>query len=69
MTAMALARTLAEIAPNHPLTNHLTVAYWKGGDENIEQQLFRPEHIERLLLGVVLVRLNISLSLSSLVWK
>ncbi|MEE3241403.1 MAG: acyl-CoA reductase [Pseudomonadota bacterium] len=49
MTAMALARTLAEIAPNHPLTNHLSVAYWKGGDENIEQQLFRPEHIEKIV--------------------
>jgi len=49
LTAMAIARTLAEIAPGHPLTRHLTVAYWKGGDTEVEQQLYRPEHIEKIV--------------------
>jgi hypothetical protein len=49
LTAMALARTLADIAPNHPVTKHLTVAYWKGGDEALEQKLYRPEHIEKII--------------------
>jgi len=49
LTVMALARTLAEIAPEHPVTKHLTVAYWKGGDETLEQQLYRPEHIEKII--------------------
>lgn len=49
LTAMAIARTLADIAPNHPLTKHLSVAYWKGGDTRIEEALYRPEHIEKMI--------------------
>lgn len=49
MTAIALARTLADIAPNHPVTKHLSVAYWKGGDEAFEQQLYKPEYIEKIV--------------------
>lgn len=49
LTAMAIARTLADIAPGHPLTRHLAVAYWKGGDEQVEEQLYKPEHIEKIV--------------------
>jgi hypothetical protein len=49
LTAIAIARTLAEVAPGHPLTKHLAVAYWKGGDTAIEEQLYRPEKIEKIV--------------------
>ncbi|MEN8162134.1 MAG: acyl-CoA reductase, partial [Myxococcota bacterium] len=49
LTAVAIARTLADVAPNHPLTKHLTVAYWKGGDTSVEERLFRPEHVEKIV--------------------
>jgi hypothetical protein len=49
LTAMAIARTLADIAPDHPITKHLAVAYWKGGDEQLEEQLYKPEHIEKII--------------------
>jgi hypothetical protein len=49
LTAIAIARTLAEVAPGHPLTRHLAVAYWKGGDTEIEEQLYRPEKIEKIV--------------------
>ena len=49
LTALAIARTLADIAPNHPLTRHLGVGYWKGGDTHLEQQLYRPENIEKII--------------------
>ena len=49
LTAFAIIRTLAEIAPDHPLTRHLSVAYWRGGDETFESQLYRPEHIEKIV--------------------
>jgi hypothetical protein len=49
LTAMAIARTLADVAPNHPLTKHLAVAYWKGGDEAFEEKLYRPENIEKII--------------------
>ena len=49
LTAVAIARTLADVAPNHPLTKHLAVAYWKGGDTAVEERLYRPEHIEKIV--------------------
>lgn len=49
LTALAIARTLADVAPNHPLTKHLAVAYWKGGDLSVEEALFRPEHVEKIV--------------------
>ena len=48
-TALAIAQTMIDMAPDHPLTRHLSVAYWKGGDEAFEQQLYRPEHIEKIV--------------------
>ncbi|MCX2979282.1 long-chain-fatty-acyl-CoA reductase [Halieaceae bacterium IMCC14734] len=49
LTAMAIVRTLHDIAPDHPITRHLTVAYWKGGDTQLESTLYRPEHIEKIV--------------------
>lgn len=49
LTAVAIARTLADVAPNHPLTRHLAVAYWKGGDTSVEEPLYRPEHVEKIV--------------------
>jgi hypothetical protein len=49
LTAMAIARTLAEIAPGHPLTRHLSVVYWRGGDTELEEKLLRPEHLEKIV--------------------
>ena len=49
LTAVAIARTLADVAPDHPITKHLSVAYWKGGDTAVEEQLYRPEHIEKIV--------------------
>ncbi len=49
LTATAIARTLADVAPGHPLTKHLTVGYWKGGDVAVEEKLYRPENIEKII--------------------
>jgi hypothetical protein len=49
MTAVAIARTLADVAPDHPITKHLVVGYWKGGDVAVEEPLYRPEHIEKIV--------------------
>lgn len=49
LTAIAIARTLADIAPNHPITRHLAVGYWKGGDLAVEEALYQPQHIEKIV--------------------
>jgi hypothetical protein len=48
-TAAAIAQTMVEMAPEHPITRHLSVAYWKGGDRDFEQKLYRPENIEKIV--------------------
>ena len=49
LTAIAIARTLADVAPNHPITKHLAVGYWKGGDLAVEEALYQPHHIEKIV--------------------
>jgi hypothetical protein len=49
MTAVAIARTMVELDKDHPLTKHLSVAYWKGGDEKIEEQIYQPHNIEKIV--------------------
>lgn len=58
LTASAIARTMIDLDPDHPLTRHVSVAYWKGGDVAVEQQLYRPEHVEKVVAwgGMAAVR-------------
>ena len=49
LTAVAIARTLADVAPDHPITRHLVVGYWKGGDTEVEESLYQPRHIEKIV--------------------
>ncbi|WP_157219327.1 acyl-CoA reductase [Flavisphingomonas formosensis] len=48
-TAAAIARTMIAMDPDHPVTRHLSIAYWKGGDEAVEAELYRPDRIEKII--------------------
>jgi hypothetical protein len=47
-TTAAIARTMVDMAPDHPITKHLAVAYWRGGDEAVESQIYQPHNIEKI---------------------
>lgn len=80
LTTSAIVRTMIDMAPDHPVTKHFAVAYWKGGDEVLERQLFHPARIERitawggmssmthiqkyLVPGIELIPMNPKLSIS-----
>lgn len=49
LTASAIVRTLSDIAPDHPITKHLTVGYWKGGDTEVEEALYQPKNVEKIV--------------------
>ena len=49
LTAIAIARTMIDMAPGHPITRHLSVGYWKGGDERIEAKLYQPANVEKIV--------------------
>jgi hypothetical protein len=48
-TALAVARTMIEMAPDHPVTQHFSVAYWKGGSIDFEEKLYQPKNIEKII--------------------
>jgi hypothetical protein len=47
-TTGAIARTMVDMAPEHPITRHLAVAYWRGGDEALESRIYQPHNIEKI---------------------
>jgi hypothetical protein len=48
LTANAIARTLIDVDAHHPVTRHLAVAYWKGGDEYMDSQIVRTSRIDKI---------------------
>lgn len=45
-----LALAAAAARPQHPVTHHLSLAYWQGGDRQIEERLFQPGAFERVVV-------------------
>ena len=48
-TTPALLRTMAAVAPGHPVVESFTAVYWRGGDETIESALLRPQFFDKLV--------------------
>jgi hypothetical protein len=49
MTAVAILRTMIDLDPDHPVTRHVSAAYWKGGDETVESAIYQPRNIEKIV--------------------
>ena len=47
--AVAMALSMIDMAPDHPLTRHVSVAYWKGGDASVEKPLYRAKNLEKIV--------------------
>ena len=45
-----LALAAARVAPDHPLTQNLSLVYWQGGDESVENVLFMPGVFDRIVV-------------------
>jgi hypothetical protein len=43
---LAVAAVAAE--PDHPITQNLSIVYWPGGDESVENELFMPGAFDRI---------------------
>jgi len=48
-TNAALAMTMIDMAPDHPITKHFSVAYWRGGDAEVEDKIYQPHSIEKII--------------------
>jgi hypothetical protein len=49
LTGTAILRTMAEVDPEHPVTQSFSCVYWRGGDTVIEGALYRAQFFDRLV--------------------
>jgi hypothetical protein len=49
LSATAVLRALATVAPDHPVTRSFSAVYWRGGDTSVESVLFRPQFFDKLV--------------------
>lgn len=47
-TGTAILRTMAELDPDHPVTQSFSCVYWRGGDPVVESALFRSQYFDRI---------------------
>jgi hypothetical protein len=48
-TVPAVLRTMAHVAPGHPVVRSFSAVYWRGGDERMESALFRSQFFDKLI--------------------
>ncbi|QIX52660.1 acyl-CoA reductase [Rhodococcus sp. DMU1] len=48
-TTVAVLRTMADIAPDHPVLKSMSAVYWRGGDEKVEGVLYRSQYFDKLV--------------------
>jgi Acyl-CoA reductase (LuxC) len=46
---VAILRTMADIDPNHPIVRSMSAFYWRGGDEAVENVLYRPQYFDKIV--------------------
>ena len=48
-TTVAILRTMAQIDSNHPIVKSMSAVYWRGGDDSVEQVLYRPQYFDKIV--------------------
>ena len=50
MTAAAIGMTMIDLDPDHPITGHFSAVYWRGGDAAIENRIYDPRYLEKIIV-------------------
>ncbi len=50
LPAALLALAAASAAPDHPITQNLSIVYWQGGDGSVENAFFMPGAFDRIVV-------------------
>jgi len=50
LTGALFSVAAAAAAPEHPITKNLSMVYWPGGDENMENNLFMPSAFDQIVV-------------------
>ncbi|WP_020108691.1 acyl-CoA reductase [Nocardia sp. 348MFTsu5.1] len=48
-TTVAILRTMAEIDPDHAIVKSMSAVYWRGGDDEVERVLYRPQYYDKIV--------------------
>ncbi|TKG70854.1 acyl-CoA reductase [Prauserella endophytica] len=48
-TTVAVLRTMADLAPDHPVLRSMSAVYWRGGDARVEGVLYRSQYFDKLV--------------------
>ena len=48
-STVAFLRTMADIEPDHPLVRSMSAVYWRGGDDEVERTLYRPQYFDKIV--------------------
>ncbi len=48
-TMVAILRIMADIDPSHPLVRSMSAVYWRGGDDAVENVLYRPQYFDKIV--------------------
>jgi hypothetical protein len=48
-TTVAILRTMADIDPHHAIVKSMSAVYWRGGDDAVEQVLYRPQYFDKIV--------------------
>lgn len=46
---VAILRTMMDVDPDHPVLRSMSAVYWRGGDERIEQAIYRPQYFDKIV--------------------
>jgi len=49
-TATAILRTMLDIDATHPVVRSFSAVYWKGGDDSVEDALYRPQFFDKIVV-------------------
>jgi hypothetical protein len=48
-TTVAILQSMADIDPDHPIVKSMSAVYWRGGDDSVEQALYRPQYFDKIV--------------------
>jgi len=48
-STVAFLRTMQDVDPGHPIVQSMSAVYWRGGEEQVERVLYRPQYFDKLV--------------------
>jgi hypothetical protein len=48
-TTSAVLRTMADVDPSHPVVRSMSAIYWRGGDAEVENVLYRAQYFDKVV--------------------